>query len=229
MTEIKHAIETVQEKIELACQRSGRKRESVRLIGVTKTQPVERILEAISCGIDAIGENRVQEYCEKLPSLPKTVEKHIIGHLQTNKVKYIYDSVDLIHSLDSVKLAKEIARWGQERGKEIPALIEVNVSGEESKFGLAPKDLDELIEEIEKMRGIQVVGLMTIPPKTDNPENSRRYFQQLYKIFIDKSQKKYNNIYMEHLSMGMSQDYDVAIEEGATMVRVGTAIFGTRS
>ncbi len=226
---IEENLAEVREKIRKACERCGRDPSEITLVGASKTKPPEIINEAIAAGLEVIGENRVQELTEKYDKTDKSAKIHLIGHLQTNKVKYIADKVDLIHSVDSTRLAEEISKQGKKLGKDIEVLIQVNVSGEESKSGISPKELDGLMEYIENLPNIKVRGLMTIPPlDSGSMENSRKIFKDLYKIYIDKKQKKYNNISMDILSMGMSSDFEIAIEEGATMVRVGRAIFGSR-
>lgn len=220
----------VREKIAASCARSGRSEDDVTLIGVTKTQTVETINESIVCGITHIGENRVQELIEKYDALTQGVHVHLIGHLQTNKVRYALPKAELIHSVDSAHLADEISKTAVSMGITAHALVQVNVSGEESKFGIPPENLDELLEHISSLNGIKIHGLMTIPPINDgNIEKSRKVFETLYNIFIDKQQKKYDNIIMEHLSMGMSDDFETAIESGATMVRIGRYIYGRRN
>ncbi len=226
---ISENLKEVEGRIAEACKRSGRNPEEVVLVGASKTKPPELINEAIECGLRVIGENRVQELVEKYEDISEDAEIHLIGHLQSNKVKYIADKIALIHSVDNEKLAEEISKQGGKARRDINVLIQVNVSGEESKSGIAPEKLDGLLEYIEGLSNIKVKGLMTIPPlDSGNMENSRKIFKDLYKIYIDKKQKKYNNISMDILSMGMSNDFEVAIEEGATMVRVGRAIFGSR-
>ena len=222
-------IKEVNRRIEEACIRCGRNPAEITLVGASKTKPAADINEALSAGLKVIGENRVQELLEKYDGIAKGTEIHLIGHLQSNKVKYIADKVALIHSVDSKHLAKEISRCGEKIGRDINVLIQVNVSGEESKSGIAPEMLDDLLDYIEGLSNIKVKGLMTIPPlDSGSMENSRNIFKDLYKIYIDKKQKKYNNINMSILSMGMSNDFEIAVEEGATMVRVGRAVFGSR-
>lgn len=223
-------IEDVRARIMAACKRCGRNPDEITLIGVTKTKPVELINESIDkYGIKVIGENKVQEVMQKYDGLSKNAEIHLIGHLQTNKVKYIIDKVDMIHSVDSEHLADEISRRAQKCGVVMNTLVQVNVSGEESKSGVSVENLDALLEHISMLPGIKVSGLMTIAPIFDgNIENTRKVFKTLYNIFLDKKQKKYDNIIMENLSMGMSGDFECAIEEGATMVRVGKAVYGDR-
>ena len=224
-------IEDVRRRIEEACMRCGRNPDEITLIGVTKTKPTDIINESIDkYGIKVIGENKVQEIMQKYDDLSKNAQLHLIGHLQTNKVKYIVDKVDMIHSVDTAHLADEISRRAGKCGVVMNTLVQVNVSGEESKSGVSPENLDELLEHISCLPNIKVSGLMTIAPVFDgNIENTRKVFKTLYNIFLDKKQKKYDNIIMENLSMGMSGDFECAIEEGATMVRVGSLIYGERN
>ena len=212
-------------RMKLAAERVGRKEESVKLVAVTKTIDVSRIKEAIESGITVIGENRVQEARDKYKEIGKEVQWHLIGHLQTNKVKYIFDIFSLIHSVDSLSLAEEIQRRGENKGLNTDILIEVNLSGEKTKFGVLPEKAIGLIKGISRFKNINIQGLMTIPPFSESPEDSRKYFKML-RILKDDVQKE--GIEMKELSMGMSGDFEVAIEEGATMVRIGTAIFGER-
>ncbi|MBQ9097080.1 MAG: YggS family pyridoxal phosphate-dependent enzyme [Clostridia bacterium] len=222
-------IEIVKTNIEKACIRCGRSPEEITLIGVTKTHGADIINEGISGGLTHIGENRVQELCEKYETIEKGVHIHLIGHLQSNKVKYIADKVDLIHSLDSKNLAKEISAQAVKHARIIEALVQVNISGEETKSGISPDELDELLEYIELLPGIKIKGFMTIPPvDTGDMLQSRKIFEKLRILFEKTKEKRYNNTVIEHLSMGMTNDYEIAIEEGSTMVRVGRAIFGNR-
>ena len=222
-------IEIVKTNIEKACIRCGRNPEEVTLIGVTKTHGADVINEGISGGLTHIGENRVQELCEKYDDIEKGVHIHLIGHLQSNKVKYIADKIDLIHSLDSKNLAKEISAQAVKKGRIIDTLVQVNISGEESKSGIAPDELDALLEYAETLPGIKIKGLMTIPPiDAGDMYVSRKIFEKLRILFEKTKEKRYNNTVMQHLSMGMTNDYEIAIEEGSTMVRVGRAIFGNR-
>ena len=218
----------VEKNICAACQRSGRKREEVTLIAVSKTKPVSMIEELLPGGTRDFGENKVQELCDKYEQLPKDIRWHMIGHLQRNKVKYVVDKACLIHSVDSLRLAETISAEGVKKGITVPVLIEVNVAGEESKFGAAPEETEALIREIAKLPSIAVKGLMTIAPYVENPEDNRGYFSSLKKLCVDIKNKNIDNVSMDILSMGMTGDYEVAIEEGATMVRVGTGIFGER-
>lgn len=222
-------IKRVNERIENACIRCGRDPSEITLIGVTKTHGPDMINEGIAAGLKDIGENRVQEITEKYDSIDKSAKIHLIGHLQTNKVKYIADKVSMIHSVDSVKLAKEISDKAVKCGRVMDILIQLNISGEESKSGISPEELDGLLEQIKELKGVFVRGLMTIPPlELGDMNKSREIFSSLNKIYIDKRAKIYDNIKMDVLSMGMSNDFEIAIEEGSTMVRVGRAIFGER-
>lgn len=222
-------VKRINERIERACSRAGRKPEEVTLIGVTKTRGADVINEGIASGITDIGENRVQELMSKYDDIDKNAKIHLIGHLQSNKVKYIADKVAMIHSVDSFKLAKEISDKAQACGRIMDILIQLNISGEESKSGLSPDKLDELLQQIMGLKGVFVRGLMTIPPlESGDMAVSRDIFRRLNKIYVDKRAKIYDNIKMDVLSMGMSNDFEIAIEEGSTMVRVGRAIFGER-
>lgn len=226
---LKDNLEHVEEEIQKACKRSGRAREEVTLIAVSKTKPVGVLEEAYSLGVRIFGENKVQELTEKYDVLPTDIHWHMIGHLQRNKIKYIVGKTDLIHSVDSIRLAEAIEKEASKREITVDILIEVNVAGEESKFGLRPEELDEFVEEVQKFPHIRVQGLMTIAPNVVNPEENRSTFAYLRKLSVDIAKKNAHNINMSVLSMGMTNDYQVAIEEGATMVRVGTGIFGERS
>ena len=221
-------LKRVEENIQTACQRAGRKREEVTLVAVSKTKPVSMLSEIYDCGVRSFGENKVQELCEKRELLPADIRWHMIGHLQTNKVKYIIDKAELIHSVDSIRLAEAIEKEAAKRERTVRILAEVNVAEEESKFGIR---MDEAIPFIEKIAGyphIQVCGLMTIAPFVENPEENRPIFKNLHKLSVDIAGKNIDNVNVNILSMGMTNDYEVAIEEGATMVRVGTGIFGAR-
>ncbi len=219
----------VEKRVAEACKRAGRKREEVTLIAVSKTKPVECIQEAMVDGIRVFGENKVQEIMDKYEVLPKDINWHMIGHLQRNKVKYIVDKVCLIHSVDSFRLAMQIDEEARKRNLVCPILIEVNVAGEETKFGVPVDEAESLIQEVSKLRNVQIKGLMTIAPYVDNPEENRVHFKTLKKLSVDIKRKNIDNVVMSELSMGMTGDFEVAIEEGATMVRVGTGIFGKRN
>ncbi len=223
-------IEKVRAKIEKAAARSGRNPKDITLMAVTKTMPAEAVAAAFDCGVTLFGENRVQELIEKLPLLDMTGRSaHIIGHLQTNKVKYIIDKVDMIQSLDSLHLAKEIDRQAEKTGKTMDVLIEVNIGREESKSGVLQSELFEFVNYVAEFKHINIRGLMAIPPVEADLEKTRPYFAQIRKLFIDIAAKKSDNINMNILSMGMSSDFEIAIEEGSTLVRVGTSIFGKRN
>lgn len=222
-------IKQVEENIKQACEKVGRNPEEVTLIAVSKTKPYTAIEEALPSGILDYGENKVQELCDKFDILPKNIRWHMIGHLQRNKVKYIVDKVYMIHSVDSLRLAEEISKEAVKRGIIVNILIEVNVAGEESKFGVTPEDTPGLVQEISHLPGILVRGLMTIAPFVENAEDNRIFFSALKKLYVDITNKNIDNVRMDYLSMGMTGDYEVAIEEGASFVRVGTGIFGERS
>lgn len=221
--------EEVQKRIDAACARCGRDRSEVTLIAVSKTKPVEMLEEIYALGERNFGENKVQELTGKYEVMPKDVHWHMIGHLQRNKVKYIIDKAELIHSVDSLRLARTISEEAQKHQCTAHILLEVNVAGEESKFGMTVEEAPKLAEEIAQFRNIQIDGLMTIAPFVENPEENRPVFRKLRKLSVDIREKNINNVTMAVLSMGMTNDYEVAIEEGATMVRVGTAIFGERN
>lgn len=222
-------LKVVEEKIAEACRRSGRKREDVTLIAVSKTKPVSMIEEAYHAGIRVFGENKVQELTEKYDQLPSDIHWHMIGHLQRNKVKYIIDKAKLIHSVDSLRLMETINREAEKRQLKAKVLLEVNMAKENTKFGLMPEEVMEFIDKVPQFSNISVEGLMTIAPNTENPETNRQIFSALRKLSVDIADKNIDNIHMGVLSMGMTNDYEVAIEEGATMVRVGTGIFGKRN
>ncbi len=228
MNLVQEQLNEVRQKIVQACERAGRNPSEVKLIAVSKTKPVSMIEEAIACGQTVFGENKVQELCDKIPQLPANLEWHLIGHLQRNKVKYIVDKVALIHSVDTVRLAKQISQEAIKAGVTVQILLEVNVAREESKFGFMEEEVEEAVREIAAFPNIQIVGLMTIAPFVADPEENRIYFKKLHQLCVDINKKNIDNIRMSELSMGMTGDYEVAIEEGATMVRVGTGIFGTR-
>lgn len=229
MIMLKDRLEEVEERIQEACRRAGRDRSEVTLIAVSKTKPAEILKEAYDLGIRVFGENKVQELTEKYEVLPKDIRWHMIGHLQTNKVKYIADKVELIHSVDSLKLAETIEKEAAKRNRTIDILVEVNVAEEESKFGLKVEEVIPFIEKVAGFSHINVRGLMTIAPFVENPEKNRSVFADLRKLSVDITEKNIDNVNVSILSMGMTNDYEVAIEEGATMVRVGTGIFGARN
>ena len=217
-------------RCERAAHKSGRKIEDIILLAATKTKGTDVINYAISKGIAAIGENRAQELLSKYDFLNLNgVKTHFIGHLQSNKVKQICDKVDMIESVHSVKIARVIGETAQAIGKTMDILLEVNIGGEESKSGFASSEIMDACCEIAQINGVKVCGLMTIPPICENAEKNRKYFAELQQLFIDIRSKNIDNINMLYLSMGMSNDFDVAIEEGANIVRIGTALFGKRS
>ncbi len=226
---VQENLKIVEEKVAAVCQRAGRNREDVTLICVTKTKPVDMLREAYEAGGRQFGENKVQEMKDKLPQLPGDIHWHMIGHLQKNKVKYLMDPrIVMIHSVDNLALAQTISKEAVKVGRVMPVLIEVNVAQEESKFGISCEETEALIREIAMLPGVQVRGLMTIAPYTEDPETNRPYFRRLKELQVDIKSKCIDNVDMIELSMGMTGDYEVAIEEGATMVRVGTGIFGER-
>ncbi|MBP5618542.1 MAG: YggS family pyridoxal phosphate-dependent enzyme [Clostridia bacterium] len=218
----------VTERIARAAREAGRDPAEITLLAATKTVPVEVINHAIAAGVPLIGENRVQELCAKWDALDKSVPAHHIGRLQTNKVKMIVGKVAMIESVDSLHLAEEIARRSQALGITTDMLVEINIGGEEAKSGVLPEKAEELLCAIAPLEGVRVRGLMAIPPICENQAQISRYFEKMYKLFIDFSAKNIDNITMEQLSMGMSGDYEAAIRSGATIVRLGTALFGAR-
>lgn len=218
----------VKENIRKACEKSGREEQEVTLLAVSKTKPVDMLLDVYHAGARDFGENKVQELVDKIPQMPADVRWHLIGHLQRNKVKYIVDKVYLIHSVDSLRLAEEISREAVKKQTEVNILIEVNVAQEESKFGTTVEDTAELIQSIAALQAIHIKGLMTIAPFVENAEENRTYFQKLRQLAVDIGNKNIDNVSMGILSMGMTGDYMVAAEEGSTIVRVGTGIFGER-
>lgn len=230
MSEIFENVKTIRARIADAAEKSGRRAEDIVLVAATKMNDADRVREAIAAGIDVSGENRVQELLDKYEqNAYDGAPLHFIGNLQTNKVKYLIGKVALIQSVDSIKLAREIGRLAVKAGIVQDILIEINIGGEESKGGIPPHELDAFIEEVSKIEGIFVRGLMTIPPILGADNKNIAYFEKMHKLFIDISTKKYDNIIMDFLSMGMSDDYYDAILHGANMVRVGTGIFGRRN
>ena len=226
---LKENLANVEKNIEQACKNAGRSRDEVTLIAVSKTKPVEMLQEIYDENIRDFGENKVQELCSKMEQLPSDISWHMIGHLQRNKVKYIVGKVELIHSVDTYRLAEEINIQAKKQNVIVPILVEVNIAHEESKFGISAEDAILLVEEISKLENIRIKGLMTIAPYVENPEDNRLYFRKIKQLSVDITNKNIDNVSMEILSMGMTGDYEVAIEEGATMVRVGTGIFGARN
>lgn len=224
MPSIESNLASVKKRIEEACARCGRNPDEIKLLAVTKTVGVERIGEIMSLGVTELGENRVQELLSKYDELPNA-RWHLIGHLQTNKVKSIIGKTELIHSVDSIRLAEEIGRQSEAKGVTTDILLEVNVSGEESKFGMNLDFVDEMIEKCSRISSVFVRGLMTMAPLGAENDEIRRIFSSLFKKYVDISAKKYDNVNMDYLSMGMSNDFEIAIEEGANIVRVGRGLF----
>ena len=225
---IRENLEHVKANIKRACEGSGRKEEDVTLIAVSKTKPLPMLMDAYECGCRDFGENKVQELVDKWEQMPKDIRWHMIGHLQRNKVKYIVDKVYLIHSVDSLRLAEEISKEAVKKQVTVSVLVEINVAGEESKFGTTAREAAALVEEIAKLPNMIVKGLMTIAPYVENPEENRLYFAMLRQIYVDIIHKNIDNVCMKELSMGMTGDYETAITEGATYIRIGTGIFGER-
>lgn len=226
---LKENLANVEKKVNEACAKAGRKREEVTLIAVSKTKPVDMLQEIYDCGVRDFGENKVQEMCDKIEVLPDDIKWHMIGHLQTNKVKYIVGKTKLIHSVDSLKLAQEIQKQAVKKDVTVPVLIEVNIAEEESKFGIKKEETIDLVKSIAGLDRVKIMGLMTIAPYVENPEDNRLYFRGIKQLSVDINNQNIDNVCMDILSMGMTGDYEVAIEEGATMVRVGTGIFGERN
>lgn len=226
---IKENLQEVQRRVQAACDRAGRAREDVLLIAVSKTKPVEMIREVMETGIVDFGENKVQEMCDKMEVITEPLNWHLIGHLQRNKVKYIVDKACMIHSVDSLRLAEEIQKEAEKKGVDlVKILIEVNMAEEETKDGIHAEETEELVKAIAALPNLQIMGLMTIAPFVDDPEENRPVFKAMVALKNKIESLQIPGVRMEELSMGMTNDYEVAIEEGATMVRVGTAIFGER-
>ena len=221
-------LKDVEARVCAACERSGRKREDVTLIAVSKTKPVEMLEEAYAYGCRYFGENKVQELDEKYDIMPKDIHWQMIGHLQRNKVHQVIDKAVLIHSVDSLRLAQQIEDDAAKLGLDVDILLEVNVAREESKYGFLMEEVEDAIMQIKDFPHVHIKGLMTIAPFVDNPEENRGIFKKLFEFAVDIGKKNIDNVTMDVLSMGMTGDYQVAIEEGATMVRVGTGIFGAR-
>lgn len=227
---LKENLAIVEENVRKACEKAGRKREEVTLIAVSKTKPVEMLEEIYDAGIRSFGENKVQELTDKIEKLPADIKWHMIGHLQRNKVKYLVgNNIELIHSVDSYRLAEEINIQAKKKNVTVPILVEINIAEEESKFGISAEDAIQLVSQIAELENVQIKGLMTIAPYVADAEENRLYFRKIKQLSVDITNKNIDNVSMEILSMGMTGDYMVAIEEGATMVRVGTGIFGERN
>lgn len=225
---IEHNLQEIQGQIQSVCARVGRSEDEVTLIAVSKTKPVDMLREAYGAGVRQFGENKVQELNEKIPKMPEDIKWHLIGHLQTNKVRQIIEKTSLIHSVDSIKLAREIEKESEKRNLVTEILLEINVAKEESKFGFFLEEAAEALCLVSEMPHVRAVGLMTVAPFVANAEENRPIFRKLYEFYVDMKSKNIDNVNMTVLSMGMTGDFKVAIEEGATMVRVGTGIFGAR-
>jgi len=222
-------LKEVESKIQEACKKANRSREEVTLIAVSKTKPVSMLQEVYNLGIRDFGENKVQELIEKHPQLPSDIQWHMIGHLQRNKVKQVIDKATLIHSVDSLRLAEAIEMEAAKKNIVADILIEVNIAEEDSKYGFKEEEVLLAVEQIAKFPHVRIKGLMTIAPFVENPEENRIVFARLRKLSVDIESKNIDNVSVGILSMGMTNDYQVAIEEGATMIRVGTGIFGERN
>jgi len=231
MSYLKLNLQEIQENIACAAQKSGRALEDITLVGVSKTIPSEKIKEAFGLGVLHFGENRVQEFISKYGEFDKALMPtwHMIGHLQTNKVKYIIDKVSLIHSVDNIRLAQEIEKRAKKNNLNVDVLIEINIASENTKQGILPQNAMELIEQMCQLSNINIKGLMCVAPYVENSEQNRIYFEKMYKLFVDIHCRNMHNVDMHFLSMGMTGDYQVAIEEGANIIRVGTGLFGCRS
>jgi pyridoxal phosphate enzyme (YggS family) len=225
MRSIRENLKDVRRRMAAAAERMGRRVEDIKLVAVTKTVPVEDIEQAIACGVDIVGENRIQEAAAKYPLVKGSVRWHMVGHLQRNKVKKALEMFQLIHSVDSLRLAEEISRRAEALGRTMDILVQVNTSGEDSKFGLVPQQTIPFLESLAPLSGLRVQGLMTIGAFLPDPEAVRPCFRQLREIFERAGELELPNVRLRYLSMGMSNDFTVAIEEGANMIRVGTAIF----
>ena len=226
---IKTNLKEVEQNILAACEKSGRNREEITLIAVSKTKPVSLLEDAYHAGVRDFGENKVQEMCEKYEVMEKDIRWHMIGHLQTNKVKYLIGKTELIHSVDSYKLACEIEKQAAKHNCMMDILIEVNIAEEDTKFGFMEEDVIQLVKQISELPHVKIRGLMTVAPYVVDPEENRPFFRKIKQLSVDINNQNIDNVSMDILSMGMTGDYMVAIEEGATMVRVGTGIFGERN
>jgi pyridoxal phosphate enzyme (YggS family) len=226
MPDIEHNIKIIMERIGICAKKSGRSKNDITLVAVSKTVDAASVQRALSAGVTDFGENRVQEYLAKRALIGDSVKWHIIGPLQSNKVKYILEGVCLLHSLDRLSLAQEIQRQCQKKGTHVSALVQVNIAKEPTKSGVTEEDLERLLGELSVLRSIRIKGLMAIPPKATCTDENRRYFVRMYELF-----RRFKGLYpsFEYLSMGMSDDFEAAIEEGSNMVRIGTAVFGARS
>lgn len=225
---IRENLSKVRENIRKAAESAGREADEITLIAVSKTKPVSAIEEAYACGCRDFGENKVQELCDKYEVLPKDIRWHLIGHLQRNKVKYVVDKAYLIHSVDSLRLAEEIQKEAEKKQVDVDILIEVNMAKEESKFGVAAEEAENLVREVSKLPNVHIKGLMTIAPVVEKPSDNAIHFENLRQLSVDITEKNIDNVSMKVLSMGMTGDYEQAVKDGAVYVRVGTGIFGER-
>ena len=225
---IKENLKYIEDEIKKVCEKKNIDKNTCTLIAVSKTKPIELIKEAYDYGIRDFGENKVQEILEKYEQLPKDIRWHMIGHLQTNKVKMILDKVEYIHSIDSLKLASVIDKEAKKKGIVVKGFLELNIVGEETKFGFSVEELNSIVEELAVFGNLKIIGLMIVAPFVDIAEKNREIFKKMKKIAVDINAKKIHNVEISELSMGMSGDYLVAIEEGSTFVRVGSSIFGER-
>jgi pyridoxal phosphate enzyme (YggS family) len=228
MTDVAENVRRIQERMGAAARRAGRNPEDIRLVAVSKTVEEERVLQAIRAGVKILGENYVQEARKKIENVDRQVSWHFIGHLQTNKAKIAVRLFDMIHSVDTLNLARELNRAAEQQGKILSILLQIGLSGEATKFGGSEKEILQMAEALPKMPALRVAGLMTLPPYFENPEDARSYFVRLRRWGERLRQENLPYLAMHELSMGMSNDFEVAIEEGATLVRVGTGIFGPR-
>lgn len=228
MSELSDNLQRVEERIQKACARSGRDRNSVELIAVSKTKPASMVLEMYDLGQRDFGENRPQEIRDKSAVCPEDIRWHMIGHLQKNKLRYVVGKTELIHSVDTLELAEAIQAEAMKRETDVSVLLEVNVAGEDTKFGLCPEDTPDLAAKIAGLSRVHIRGLMTVAPFVSDPEENRFVFRKLRQLSVDIARQNIDNVTMSVLSMGMTNDFDIAIEEGATCIRVGTALFGAR-
>ena len=226
---VRENLREVQEKLTAAALRAGRKPEDVLLIAVSKTKPIELMMEAYEAGIRDFGENKVQEILRKAPLIPPDVRWHMIGHLQKNKVRQVIGTACLIHSVDTVELAEKIEKEAEKQDLDVDILLEVNVAEEETKFGFRLEETEDAVRAIAAFPRVHIRGFMTSAPDTETPEDNRKFFRKLSDLAVDTKSKNLDNVYVSALSMGMTNDYEVAVEEGASMIRVGTAIFGART
>ena len=228
MEDFKKNLEIIEENICKACEKAGRERSEVTLIAVSKTKPLEDLQAVYDLNIRDFGENKVQELTGKIEAMPEDIRWHMIGHLQRNKVKYIVDKVELIHSVDSLRLAEEISKQAIKKNVNVNILVEINIGDEESKFGISADEVKVLVRDIAKLDNIKVQGLMCVAPYVVDSEENRGFFHKIKDLSVDIMKENIDNVSMNVLSMGMSNDYQVAIEEGATMVRIGSNLFGKR-